>query len=240
MDVNRAQGIAALTNNSGGQKNPHKDQRDPDTGDESHELPDAYEIGGLAAEVTPAVQQLLDDLASEIEPLRAQLAMAHEREHQLREDLANHAFLPVPGRREFLRELNHVLNHLADLTAYPSIALVHIASADNVRRAHGREALDRYLSTVASELERLLLPTDVLGNLGGNDFALILLGGDVNDAPHRLQGIADKLSEMTISLAGGRVHIEVLSGLARLAPGQTADAAIRNADASMPRKQHNR
>ncbi len=230
MDVNRAQGVAALTNNSGGQKNPHKDSHDPETGDDTPDVPDAYEIGGLAAEITPAVQQLLDDLATEIEPLRAQLAMAHEREHQLRDELAHHAFLPVPGRREFLRELNHVLNHLGDLTASPSIALVYVSNADDVRESHGRDSLDRYLSFVASTLQRLLLPNDVVGNLGGNDFALILLGGDPDDAPNRLRGIIGTLAKTKAQVGAETVTIETLSGVSRLQPGQTAEAAICHAD----------
>ncbi len=236
MDVNRAQSVTALANNGGGQQSPHKDRDHDDKQAQDDGTQEAYEIGGLAADVTPAVQQLLDDLAAELEPLRAQLALAREREHELREDLARHAFLPVPGRREFLREVNHVINHLADLTAAPSVAIVHIANADHVRRAFGRDMLDRFLTGVAHELRRLSLPTDVIGNLGGNDFAMILLGGDPDAADQRFQGVLKTLSACTVQLDTMTQTVAATGGCARLKAGGTAEAMLRDADMAMPRR----
>ena len=172
MDVNRTQGIAPVQNQSGGNagREHHDDeQRDDAEQERSHEG-DAFEIEGLAAEITPAAQRVLDELAAEIEPLRRQLEMARERERNLREDLARHAFLPVPGRREFVRELNHVLNHLDDLAAAPSIVILHVANAEDVRREYGRAVLDKFLVHVADGISRLLQPTRRAGQFGGQRF----------------------------------------------------------------------
>ena len=233
MDVNRAQGISPTANNNskGGRDYPSKEKTEeggPEDVDDV--LVDAFEIDGLMAEITPSAQRVLDNLAAEIEPLRRQLVMAKEREQNLREGLALHAFLPIPGRREFLRELNHVLNHLNDLSMMPCVALVHIANADEVRRARGRDALDRLLVHASNIMSNALQPTDVLGNLGGSDFALILLGADLNMARPRMAEILGKLRAVPLHDSGGSITIDANVGITVLSPGSSAEASINAAD----------
>ena len=233
MDVNRAQGISPTTNNNskGGRDYPSKEKtKEGDPEDVDDVLVDAFEIDGLMAEITPSAQRVLDNLAAEIEPLRRQLVMAKEREQSLREDLARHSFLPIPGRREFLRELNHVLNHLNDLSMMPCVALVHIANADEVRRTRGRDALDRLLVHSSNIMSNGLQPTDVLGNLGGSDFALILLGADLNMARPRMAEILDKLRAVPLHDSGGSITIEANVCIAVLSQGLSAEASINAAD----------
>lgn len=235
MDVNRAQAISALQNNAGGGRDePHHDDEKPEDEPE-HDArdADAFEIAGLAAELTPAAQRALDGLVAELEPLRAQLALAREREDQLKQDLARHAFLPVPGRREFLRELNHVLNHLGQMETPSSVAILHVANADGVRRAHGRDMLDRYLVHVADTVSKLLAPTDVVGNLGGNDFALILLGIDKPAAVERVAGICRALADRPFAGTGTPIPVETIGGAAMLSHGMSAEAALQAADRAL-------
>lgn len=237
MDVNRAQGIAPVQNQSGGNagREHHEEHREEGAEDERAREQGAFEIDGLAAEITPAAQQVLDSLAAEIEPLRRQLEMAREREQNLREDLARHAFLPVPGRREFIRELHHVLNHLGDLAAMPSIALLHVSNAEEVRRRHGRDALDRYLAHIANGISRTLQPTDVLGSLGGNDFAMILLGAGAQMARDRAAGIVKSVAATPFAEAGETIAPKVVTGIAELSAGSSSEASIRAADRDLLR-----
>jgi len=193
-------------------------------------------VEGLAAEITPAAQEMLDRLIAEMEPLRQRAVLAEEREQQLRQDLAHHDFLPVPGRREFLRELNHVLNHLRDLTEMPSLALLHVTNADTLRRRHGREALDRLLTHVSTTVGACLGPNEALGNIGGNDFALILLGSDENTARERVADIRRRLSEAPLELGADRIAADVSVGIGELRKGSTAEAALHAADVDLVRR----
>lgn len=235
MDVNRAQAISTVANNSKGKSG--RDHADED-GSENHDDPSrgahgddaAVEIGGLAGEITPAVQQLLDRLGAEIEPLRAQLKLAREREDQLKQDLARHAFLPVPGRREFFRELNHVLNHLNDLNILPSVVILHIANASDIRKSHGRDTLDRYLVHIATTIDRLLEPTEVLGSLGGDDFALILLADNETHARSRADQIAKRIEETPLAGHPALEPPKLLVGVAELVQGASAEAVVASAD----------
>jgi len=239
MDVNRAQGISPTANNSGksGREHPSKEKtEDGDPEDVVEARMDAVEVEGLAAEITPSAQRVLDSLAAEIEPLRRQLALAKEREQNLRDDLARHAFLPIPGRREFMRELNHVLNHLNELAAMQCIALVHVANADVVRKKYGRDTLDKMLIHVSHVIGGAIQPTDVLGSLGGSDFAIILLGADINLARTRITEITTKLTSIPFRHAGDEISIDALTGIAPLSAGFSAEASINEADRDMVRQ----
>lgn len=235
MDVNRAQGVAAVLNNKGGGGNTHDHpQKDQNDGNEERDTEtESIEIGGLAAEITPAAQQALDALVAELEPLRLQLAFSKEREQQLREDLAKHDFLPVPGRREFLRELNHVLNHLRDLTVMPSLALLHLKNADIIRRQRGRDALDRFLIHAANAIAASLQPNDVFANIGGNDFGLILLGADDAAARDRIAQMLEALAGQPYADGPTPLAIEIATGIAELRAGASAEAVMRDADRDM-------
>ncbi len=238
MDVNRAQAVSTVANNSKGKngrehadKDGSKDQ--DDNAHQAYEAGDAVEIGGLAGDITPAVQQLLDRLGAEVEPLRAQLKLAREREDKLRQDLAKHAFLPVPGRREFFRELNHVLNHLNDLNVLPSLVILHIINANKVRKSEGRDTLDRYLAHVAATVDQLLDTTEVLGNLGGDDFALILLADGEVEARERAAQIVKRLEETPMPSHPHLGAPKVLVGVAELERGASAEAVIASADSDL-------
>lgn len=239
MDVNRAQGISPTASNNGKSDREYPSKEKTEQGDQEDVddvLVDAFEIDGLAAEITPSAQRVLDNLAAEIEPLRRQLALAKEREENLRDDLARHAFLPIPGRRELLREINHVLNHLNELNMMPCLALFHISNADEIRRTRGRDTLDRLLIHTANVISNAIQPTDVLGNLGGNDFALILLGADVNMARPRMAAIIEKLGAVPLHDAGGSIIIEANVGVAALSRGSSAEAVLNAADREMIRQ----
>lgn len=238
MDVNRAQALSTVANNkqgNNGREHADKDgsKDDSDNAHHRYEDDDAVEVGGLAGDITPAVQQLLDQLGAEVEPLRAQLKLAREREDKLRQDLAKHAFLPVPGRREFFRELNHVLNHLNDLNILPSLVIFHIANANKVRKSEGRETLDRYLAHVAVTVDQLLDTTEVLGNLGGDDFALILLADGELDARERATQIAKRLEETPMPSHAHLGPPRVLVGVAELVRGASAEAVMAAADSDL-------
>lgn len=238
MDVNRAQAVSTVANNKQGNNGREHADKDgsEDDGDNAHhryEAGEAVEVGGLAGDITPAVQQLLDQLGAEVEPLRAQLKLAREREDKLRQDLAKHSFLPVPGRREFFRELNHVLNHLNDLTILPTLVVMHIANASDVRKTQGREMLDRYLIHVATTIDHLLQPTEVLGNLGGDDFALILLADNEEHARERASQIAKRITETPLPGYLDLDAPDVLVGVAELVNGASADAVLGAADNDM-------
>jgi len=197
MDVNKTDVVAPI--GSGGPNKEEKRGTDEEQREKNHDTEaeasgaspwegtEAFAVDGLLAGVlTPEVQQAFDSLARQIEPLRAEVERAKGREAHFKELAEKHSFLPVPGRWEFSRELTHVLSNSEHLTPPPSLVVLHLVNADDIRRRFGRRALDAALIHVCAVIDANLHPTDVAGSLGGNDFGLILLvGGPLRVLPFR-------------------------------------------------------
>jgi diguanylate cyclase (GGDEF)-like protein len=242
MDVNKTHSISPV--GQGGSKQEQK--RDPkddkqdngaDSSEESGASPwqdtEAFAIGGLlAGNLDPKVSQALEGLASQIDPLRAEVELARGREAHFKEISEQHSFLPLAGRREFLRELTHILSHMAGLNA-PVLIVLHLVNGDEVRQRLGRDALDGALVHVAGIIDANLHPTDVAGNLGGNDFGLVLLAGDLELAGTRAQRLVDAINSQPFLWLSKAVPLQAVTGIAMLEGNMTPETAVKAADQSL-------
>ena len=141
MDVNKADAVIPA-----GRGSPKKDQKhgaakekqeDENTaaGESLREGTEAFAVDGiLADDLGFELQKTLEGLAAQIEPLRAEVERLKGREAHFKELCEKNSFLPVSGRHEFLHELTHILNNMANLTLPPSLAVPHLVNADDFRR----------------------------------------------------------------------------------------------------------
>ena len=227
MDVNKIDAVNPL-----GQGGPRKEEKrgtDEEQWEKNHDTEaeasgtspwegtEAFAVDGLLAGVlTPEVQQAFDSLARQIEPLRAEVERAKRREAHFKELAEKHSFLPVPGRWEFSRELTHVLSNSEHLTPPPSLVVLHLVNADDIRRRFGRRALDAALIHVCAVIDANLHPTDVAGSLGGNDFGLILLVGNNELAQIKTQSLIYAVKAQPFHWQGETLTLEIVAGVATL------------------------
>ena len=239
MDVNRADAITPVGSGGGPKqerkRTPEEEKQDKGSGGQPHESPwsgsEAFAMEGLlAGGMTPEIQKAFDNLARQIEPLRAEIDRARGREAHFKELAEKHSLLPIASRREFLRELAHVLNNMQHLTPPPNLMILHIRNADDVRLHSGRRALDGLLTHVCEVVRERLHPTDVLGSLGGNDFGVILLVGDQERARAKVAELTDALVAMPFSWRGSAIPIVAAAGAAAMTSASTTDAAVDAAD----------
>jgi len=242
MDVNRADAVTPVGTGGGPKQERKRDSEDEkqnkddntDAGQPGHSPwagSEAFAVDGvLAAGMTPEVQKVIDGLTRQIEPLRAEVERARGREKHYRELAEKHSFLPIPGRREFLRELGHVLKNMQHLSPPPTLMVLHLANADALRRRDGRQALDGLLSHVCQALDGLLHPTDVVGSIGGNDFGVILLAGNGERGRVKAREIAAAVRARPFAGPGGAFAIEPACGVTTLSAASSAEAALAAAD----------
>ena len=236
MDVNKSHAISPVGSQGSKQeqrRDPEDDKAQDDSASEGESTPvraEAFAIDGLLAEeMDPKVRQALENLAGQIEPLRAEVELARGREAHYRELSEKHSFLPLSGRREFFREVAHILSHMEGLNA-PALIVLHLANGDDIRRRLGRNVLDAALVHVADIIKSSLQPIDVAGNLGGNDFCLVLLAGDLELAMARSQQLVDSISSQPFHSPSGAVGLKIAAGLAMLEGETTPQDALKSAD----------
>ncbi|MAO55485.1 MAG: hypothetical protein CMM61_07285 [Rhodospirillaceae bacterium] len=233
MDVNQAAPIQPVgsgggngggAGHGGGKKDEHKDEQTP----HGHTEPAINVSGLLSMEgLTPEAQHALERMAAEIEPLRHQLTHAQEElEHALEREFQD-AVVPALNRRGIVHDLDKLIHRLGQTQSRPSLILVHLANGDDIRRRHGREALDAALRSACGVLSSDRHQAMVVGCLGGNDFALAVLEDGLDGGRRKAAEIEAALRE-TQTAQG--LFLEARTGVALLEPGMTPEAAIAAAD----------
>ena len=240
MDVTKPQRIKAIRDPLD-RKLSDTGHKSADTNDQSvHEHFPAWSTdeaislaGALAGSLSLETQKILRMLAAEMKPLRAELDRMTARESYYRELAVKHTFLPIPNRREFLRELSHVINDIGRLQVRPGLLLFHISNAADFRRQYGRSAQDFLLTHVAGTIIAAAQITDIVGSIGGDDFGVILLTGGVDKLCTRTNEILEQLYNAPFKWLGHEYQLSVSAGWTELRENWSAEDAFKAADKSL-------
>ncbi len=113
---------------------------------------------------------------------------AHER---LIHDAVHDNLTNLPNRSLFLDRLsNTILRARKDDQVRPAVLFIDLDKFKNVNNSFGLLVGDSLLLTVARRLQRYLQPEDTLARVGGDQFAMIVLGEEDADG---LAGLAERL-----------------------------------------------
>jgi diguanylate cyclase (GGDEF)-like protein len=173
---------------------------------------------------------LLSALVSAGRAHRLALNLAQEL-HQL---ATTDGLTGLPNRRQLMTQMETEV-HRANRSGRPlSLALLDVDRFKAINDSHGHPAGDAVLQTVAAELRRVTRGGDVLGRLGGEEFAVLM--PETSLAKARLAGerLRAAIEKRTIDFpdgSSGRVTISV--GVALLAGSEGCDNLISRADAAL-------
>lgn len=237
MDVNKADAVRAIGKQP--ERRPGDEHRDAKSGEHEHDddhdhgwdKNDAVALDGLPTEgMTPEIQRIINGLAKQIEPMRAELERAKALEARYRKLATTHPILDVPNRREFERELQHVIDHLDSLSPSAALVVINVADAEWLRDRLGRAACDGAMNHVIDMITQATHPTDTLGSLCGHDLGLVLLNGDSETVALRTESIRRRLVDNPFRWGERRITLRARFGATILHGGSTAAEAITAAD----------
>lgn len=201
---------------------------------ENHDQPkghpsaaDLASVLGLPAEaVSPALLAALTPLLSEMDRLRWELDQAERRLDWRERQADRHSIVPCLSRRAFVRELESLLQ---GGDAHGSLAVVQVAGIEALRQIHGMAAGDGALRHCCANILGALRSTDLVGCLGGSDFALLLLGAGADEARDKLEEIVGRIKEPAYTWLGQRIPLTPAFGLAAI-DRDGAEPALAAAD----------
>ncbi len=172
-------------------------------------------------------------LVDENEGLKATLADLQTRLEEL-ERLANtDTLLPLPNRRAFLRELDHVLHRVARHNTPAAVLFIDLNGLKAINDCHGHQAGDAVLLHVASILKASLSADDMVARIGGDEFGLILNGLDEPAAMAEADLLARTVASEPVDLGRLAVKVSVTAGLAMVRAGDAVETVLARADAAM-------
>lgn len=150
---------------------------------------------------------------------------------RLAEQAGSDALTGLRNRREFQTRVAEALG-----TGFPAALLyIDIDGFKAVNDSHGHAAGDVLLTTVARRLLGMVRANDVVGRIGGDEFAVLLRGDDVDIAAlHVADRVVARLRE-PVHLAGTQMVVSASVGIAVAGAGDSPEALLGHADVAMYR-----
>jgi diguanylate cyclase (GGDEF)-like protein/PAS domain S-box-containing protein len=139
----------------------------------------------------------------------------------------------LPNRASLLERLEDCLGPKARQDV--AVLFLDLDRFKLVNDSHGHAVGDEVLVALASRLERLVAPGDVLGRMGGDEFVLLARSaGTRTQALELAQRVRRELDE-PVQAVGKELYLSGSVGITLAQPGASAAAVLREADTAMYR-----
>lgn len=189
-------------------------------------------LGLRPADLTPAVREAVEALTAEIGALRAEVAQLKARLVEA-EGLADRdALTPLVNRRALMRELNRIRTFSERYGSPASLVYFDMDGFKTVNDRFGHAAGDDALRTVAERLVANVRESDVVGRIGGDEFAVILIQADRATAEAKAQALARAIEE-PVEIGDWSAPLHVSFGVCEITPDSEPEAIVAQADAAM-------
>ena len=163
------------------------------------------------------------------------IQMISERsQHRLHRLAMSDELTKVLNRRGFFELGQDALRAQCDSSGESSVIVFDIDRFKSINDTYGHAAGDKAIATFAQRAAKMLRPDDLLGRIGGEEFALLLPGTPLDVATTIAERIRLIIAETPLECDGHRIAITTSAGLTSAA-NDTAqlDRLIATADAAL-------
>ncbi len=168
----------------------------------------------------------IDSLRLDVEQLKLSLAEA--------EASADHDPLaPVYNRRAFMREVSKVVALVKRHEVEASLIYFDLNTFKEINDTHGHPAGDAVLRSIGETLIRQTRESDIVGRIGGDEFAVVLTHLAPNAAKQKAEALAAAIRTERILHAGEPLYVSAALGIAHFRPNDTAEGVLARADEAM-------
>ncbi|MCB2049438.1 MAG: diguanylate cyclase [Novosphingobium sp.] len=145
----------------------------------------------------------------------------------------------LANRRELISALKRSLADAERTNRDLGFALIDIDHFKRVNDTYGHPAGDRVIRAVAEAAMTCVRAGDLVGRIGGEEFAIVLPGAGVAQSYAVCERVREKIDSLLIRLEDGtKITITVSVGLARRFDGDSVETIIERADAALYRAKH--
>lgn len=190
-------------------------------------------LGVSAAELTPAVQGALNTLLSEIDDLRAEVGRLKAKLAEAEGMADRDALTPLLNRRALVRELGRIRTFALRYGASASLVYFDLDDLKSVNDRFGHAAGDAALTTVAERLAASVRDSDVVGRMGGDEFAVILVQANAVVAEAKAQALARAIERDPLTFGDWSAPLHVTYGVCEITEALEPEEIVAKADAAM-------
>ena len=190
-------------------------------------------MGLTQADLTPKVVEALQTLMTEIEDLRNEVSVLKLRLNEAQGLADMDVLTPVLNRRAFLREMKRVAAFAQRYGSPASVVFFDLDGFKSVNDRFGHAAGDEALKAVAKRLLANVRESDIVGRMGGDEFAVLLAQADKETATAKAQSLADAVQAEPVEFGEWSAPLHISFGVREIEPGADPEQALAEADAAM-------
>ena len=195
---------------------------------------DTVSIMGIPeVELTPKVRAAIVTLMAEVESLRHEVEHTRERLANLERLADQDPLAPIANRRAFVRELSRALSITERYGTPSSLVYFDVNGLKEINDTYGHTAGDEGLLRVANILREHVRDVDVVGQLGGDEFGVIMVQTELDPAFDKAERLATAIRENPFSWDGHDIALEVAHGVYAFKAGESVNDALAAADKAM-------
>jgi len=197
-------------------------------------------LGIPEAEFTARVRQAVARLLGDIDALRGELGFLRSKLEDVERIADQDQLLPVLNRRAFMRELSRHIAYVGRYRVPASLVYFDLDDFKRINDTYGHAGGDAVLAHFSEMLSTHVRESDVVGRIGGDEFAVILTHVGLEQAQRKATALLDALG--TYALGNGETipPIGFSYGVIELMPGESAETALSRADSEMYDKKRRR
>ncbi|MBS0363084.1 MAG: diguanylate cyclase [Proteobacteria bacterium] len=190
-------------------------------------------LGVSEVEMTPAVKAALQALLSEIDDLRGEVGRLKSRLEEA-EDLADRdALTPLLNRRAFVRELGRIKTFAQRYGSPASLVYIDLDDLKGVNDRLGHAAGDAALKAVAERLLGQVRESDIVGRMGGDEFAVILVQADQQTAEAKAASLARAIEAEPLKFGEWSAPLHISWGVREITAEAEPETLVHDADQAM-------
>ena len=190
-------------------------------------------LGLEPAEMTPAVRAALQTLITELDELKLEVSRLKAQLAEAEEMADRDPLTPVKNRRAFAREVQRTANFLRRYGGAASVVYFDLDGFKSVNDRFGHAAGDAALRAVAERLAGNIRESDVVGRMGGDEFAVVLTQADHSTAEAKAQALAALVERAPVQCGDWSVPLHISYGVREITAEADAETVIAEADAAM-------
>ncbi len=200
----------------------------------TRQIADTASIMGVPeAELTPKVRDALMTLMSEVDALRRELTTMKGRLEAVQQEADTDSLVPVLNRRAFVREMSRMISFSERYKTPASVVFIDLNNFKQVNDTYGHAAGDAVLEYVASTLVEHVRESDIVGRIGGDEFAVILAQANEEDAREKAERLMHLIADTPLEIMDKNIPVSVSPGAVAFEPGEDAATALARADEAM-------
>lgn len=179
--------------------------------------------------VDPEVQRLMQ----EVEALRLELQAMGQRLADAERLADRDVLTPLLNRRAFVREVQRAIAQTRRHKTPASVIYFDMDDFKQINDRYGHAGGDAALIGVAERLMAEVREADVVGRIGGDEFAVLLQHADAAAAAAKAAALIQAVADPPLVCDGQEMTVRLSWGVRQVGAVDSAEQALAEADAAM-------